>query len=615
MAPLLLDCAHTVCAACMEALSAVEPVCCPVCSSLTSGGAHNYAMAEVAEAAWAEETVETANSDVIMDPYRRRGDMTEADPTCAALADQLVLLLDRLSAASVALDTGSESMTGAKADLIAHAEASIVRFNTVMDDVIVRVNEYRASTIATVQAVRDDRLKALEAQADELAVSAGQLEACVAGGRAAMTRGNTVSIKHALDSALALSELEKTDVLPRVPLKLDIVADVGPTLTALADLARLRLYEVDADKSSVSGNGLKTFVAGPRGLENNVITVTCMEADGGEADWVTASDIAVSVKSLRSGDVVGHVASAGIVKPGVIEAVYAVDDVGEVELSASVCGVTLAGGPWRAVSGCRAQGLYVATLPVISKHNNRGLAVTSDAMHMVVSNSGTYELTVYRLSNGGHVRSFRGAATGPIGLCMTKENTILVARYYCKVIQELTLEGEHVKFIGLGVKNVWCVAIHGDVVAVGKFGGVSPSRVMLFSYASGALMSQFGTYGSGEGEYTNVSGIAFTTDGKHLVIADHNNVSLTTVEGVFVRHYDAGAGYKTVAVNSAGGIVIANYDNDRVCVFSYVDGTLLRSWGVRGTGNGQFMSPTALAISHNRLYVLDHKSARVQVFE
>jgi len=205
---------------------------------------------------------------------------------------------------------------------------------------------------------------------------------------------------------------------------------------------------------------------------------------------------------------------------------------------------------------------------------------------------------------------------------MTKENTILVADCSNKRIQEMTLEGGHVKCIGVGVINegVRGIAIHGDVVTVGKYAGLTPDRIMLFSYTSGALLRKFGPLRGGEGRYPYVTGIQFTADGKHLIIADLSDerVSLTTVEGVFVRYIGAGVlggGYKDVTFNSAGEVVVTDTSNRRVCVFSQSDGTLLRTWGANGTGNSQFNSPTALATSRNRLYVLDEHRARVQVFE
>jgi len=343
------------------------------------------------------------------------------------------------------------------------------------------------------------------------------------------------------------------------------------------------------------------------------------------ADWVTAGDVVLSVRGVGGGDVVGHVVGAAVVEAGVLEVTFEVSEEGasEVELSVSVWGVTLGGGPWRVWRGCKAEGVHVTTLQVNRNGLKRGLAITSDSSHMVVSHFVNHQLSVYRLSDGSHVRSFGGKGAGagqfnsPFGLCMTKENTVLVADFGNERIQEMTLEGGHVKCIGVGVINegVVGIAIHGDVVAVGKYVGGSPDRIMLFSYTSGALLSQFGGWGRGEGQYQYVSGIQFTADGKHLVIAGFSNsrVSLVTVEGEFVRFIGAGVlggGYKDVTFSSAGEVVVADARNHRVCVFSQSDGTLLRTWR-----NGELDDPTALATSRNRLYVLDTAGACVQVFE
>jgi hypothetical protein len=64
-----------------------------------------------------------------------------------------------------------------------------------------------------------------------------------------------------------------------------------------------------------------------------------------------------------------------------------------------------------------------------------------------------------------------------------------------------------------------------------------------------------------------------------------------------------------------GELLVADYSNHRVCVFSADGDTLLRTWGTQGTADGQFQNPTALALADSKLFVLDYGSARVQVFE
>ncbi len=74
-------------------------------------------------------------------------------------------------------------------------------------------------------------------------------------------------------------------------------------------------------------------------------------------------------------------------------------------------------------------------------------------------------------------------------------------------------------------------------------------------------------------------------------------------------------GRKDVVVAQNGELLVADRHKHRVCVFSADGDTLLRSWGTQGSVDGEFRSPTALALVNSKLFVLDRYSARVQVFE
>ena len=47
-------------------------------------------------------------------------------------------------------------------------------------------------------------------------------------------------------------------------------------------------------------------------------------------------------------------------------------------------------------------------------------------------------------------------------------------------------------------------------------------------------------------------------------------------------------GYNAVCLSVKGEFVVADWQKDRVCVFSADGSRLVRSWGSMGTGNGQF---------------------------
>jgi DNA-binding beta-propeller fold protein YncE len=71
-----------------------------------------------------------------------------------------------------------------------------------------------------------------------------------------------------------------------------------------------------------------------------------------------------------------------------------------------------------------------------------------------------------------------------------------------------------------------------------------------------------------------------------------------------------------VAVTPNGDFYVSDgYDNTRVLKFSK-DGKLLKQWGTKGTGDGQFNLPHAVCLdAKGRVYVGDRENRRVQVFD
>jgi len=43
--------------------------------------------------------------------------------------------------------------------------------------------------------------------------------------------------------------------------------------------------------------------------------------------------------------------------------------------------------------------------------------------------------------------------------------------------------------------------------------------------------------------------------------------------------------------------------------------TLVKTWGTKGTGPGQFNEPTGIAVFNNQIYVSDSRNARIQIFD
>ncbi|HXV38667.1 MAG TPA: HYR domain-containing protein [Nitrosopumilaceae archaeon] len=69
-----------------------------------------------------------------------------------------------------------------------------------------------------------------------------------------------------------------------------------------------------------------------------------------------------------------------------------------------------------------------------------------------------------------------------------------------------------------------------------------------------------------------------------------------------------------LALDSAGNVYVTDYGNRRIQKFDS-DGNFLHTWGVKGSGNGQFQVPAGIAIGKDFVYVVDNELNRVQKFD
>jgi DNA-binding beta-propeller fold protein YncE len=104
----------------------------------------------------------------------------------------------------------------------------------------------------------------------------------------------------------------------------------------------------------------------------------------------------------------------------------------------------------------------------------------------------------------------------------------------------------------------------------------SNSRIQVFSTTDGAFIRKFGTFGSGDGELNNPTGIALDTN---------------------------------------DNVYVADSRNQRVAKFSS-SGTFIKNWGSEGFGDGRFAVPTGVAVDKNtgHVFVTDEYIGRFQEF-
>ncbi|CAI5680867.1 unnamed protein product [Oreochromis niloticus] len=132
------------------------------------------------------------------------------------------------------------------------------------------------------------------------------------------------------------------------------------------------------------------------------------------------------------------------------------------------------------------------------------------------------------------------------------------------------------------------------------------------------LIFRIGTKGRNKGEFTNLQGVAASSQGK-VLIADSNNqcVQIFSNDGQFrsrfgIRGRTPGQLQRPtgVAVHPNGDIIIADYDNKWVSIFSS-EGKFKNK-----IGTGKLMGPKGVSVDRNgHIIVVDNKSCCVFIFQ
>jgi DNA-binding beta-propeller fold protein YncE len=141
--------------------------------------------------------------------------------------------------------------------------------------------------------------------------------------------------------------------------------------------------------------------------------------------------------------------------------------------------------------------------------------------------------------------------------------------------------------------------------------------------AGGLYLTQWGSDGSGPGQFKSPQGVAVDSS-NDVYVADYADSRIEKFDrngnyliqwgsyGTNNGQFNSPAG---VAVDSSNNIYVADFGNRRVEKFDS-SGTYLTQWGSEGTNQGQFGAPEGIAVdSSNDVYVVDLGNSRVEKFD
>lgn len=148
------------------------------------------------------------------------------------------------------------------------------------------------------------------------------------------------------------------------------------------------------------------------------------------------------------------------------------------------------------------------------------------------------------------------------------------------------------------------------------------NRIQKFD-SNGNFIRKWGSYGGGNGQFYYPYGIAVAADGS-VYVADTCNLRIQKFDsnGNFITKwgsYGSGDGQFSypydISVASDGSVYVADTHNNRIQKFDS-NGNFIAKWGSLGAGNDQLNTPSFIAVAADgSVYVVDSYNHRIQKFD
>ncbi len=148
------------------------------------------------------------------------------------------------------------------------------------------------------------------------------------------------------------------------------------------------------------------------------------------------------------------------------------------------------------------------------------------------------------------------------------------------------------------------------------------NRVDRFS-ETGTPKGSFGKAGTGNGEFSDPDGIAFSDGNAYVVDIGNNRVQVFSMSGKYIAQFGSkGTGngqfespYGVTADPVSGDLYVGDYGNGRIEEFT-PGGIFLDAFGKKGSGNGELLNPEKVAINRaGDIYVADVGNNRIEQWE
>ncbi|MDA0832852.1 MAG: hypothetical protein O2955_06695 [Planctomycetota bacterium] len=129
------------------------------------------------------------------------------------------------------------------------------------------------------------------------------------------------------------------------------------------------------------------------------------------------------------------------------------------------------------------------------------------------------------------------------------------------------------------------------------------------------FLLEWGEHGEKEGEFSACVGLAIGPDDVIYTGEFRNErIQKFSTDGKFLGMFKVQPHVGGIAVDAEGTVFVGHWNSNKVAAYSSA-GELLREWGTKGSGDGEFLLPGSVAVGpDNLIYVPDQGNSRVQKF-
>ena len=461
------------------------------------------------------------------------------------------------------------------------------------------------------------KLKKLAAQKGEVETVQVQLCSCLSFVKESLRTGSKGEVmmvkKTIMERAKKMTDNFNPDMLPPCELaNVKFISSPHP-VQACQQFGTLYLQQVSPDKCYALGEGLKeakpdqlaSIVLHTVNSKGNAVTTPIETLTCELVSEIADEKIDCSVKQVQTGE---------------YEISYQVANGGRYKLNIKVEGEHIKGSPFT----IKVRNLN-KPVSVIGDVKQPSCIAIDKIGNMIVTEDGRRCVSVFS-AVGERLQSFGSEQLIPHGVAVDDDSNILVVDTSQHCIQKFTSDGKLVTRIGkCGISQLeFSVPIGVVIHPRNKRLYVADQFNHRIQVLNPDLTSHstFGRQGSGNGEFSNPTDVAFDSTGD-VYVADLSNsrVQVFTANGEFLRKFgkigDGNGelrGPSRIEVSNENMVYVAERDNHRISIFT-LQGAFLTTFGTKGSQPGQFNMPRGIAVDKNGIiYVCDNGNNRLQLF-